>query len=69
MDGAFFNDFHMAGIGAITRDYHGKVLFATSMKEQDVQDPKTIETLVVLRGLQLSMHLEITHIIVEMDCN
>lgn len=67
VDGALFSDFRMVGIGAIIRSSHGEVLFATSIKEQDVQDSEIIETLAILHGLQLSMHLGVTHIIVEID--
>lgn len=32
-----------------------------------MQDPKTIEILAILRGLQLSMHLGITQLLIESD--
>lgn len=36
IDGAPFSDFQVAGIGVILRDSYGEVVFAVSMKEQDV---------------------------------
>lgn len=68
VDGALFSDLRMAGIGAILRNSHGEVLFASSMKEQDIQEPGTIKTLTILRGLQLNMHLGVTHFLLELDC-
>lgn len=47
----------MAGIGIILKDPHSEVLFVASIKEEDIQEPETIETVAVLYGLQLSMHL------------
>lgn len=69
VDGALFRHFCMVVIGAIIKNSHGGVLFAASIKEQDVQDSEIIENLAILYGLQLSMHLRVTHIIVETDCN
>lgn len=68
VDGALFMDFQVIGVGPILRDHQGDVLLATSIKEQGIQDPETIEMLVVLRGLQTCLTLGLSNVIIESDC-
>lgn len=39
-----------------------------SIKEKQVQEPETIESLAILRGLQQCLHLGITNLIIESNC-
>lgn len=57
----------MVGIGAILRDFRGDVLLVASMKENDIQDLETIETIVILCGLQLCIQLSFTQLVIEFD--
>lgn len=41
---------------------------AASKKEMELVQPKTIECLAVLRGLQFCLQLQITNLIIELDC-
>lgn len=68
VDGALFVDFQVASIGAIIWDSHSEVVLAASMKENDILDPETIENLVVMRRLQLNMHLGVTQLLIESNC-
>ncbi|XP_042972972.1 uncharacterized protein LOC122304773 [Carya illinoinensis] len=67
VDGATFLNQHSAGIGAILRDSKGEVLMAASKKEHEVRDATSIEMLAIFRGLQLTAHLGIQHLIIESD--
>lgn len=58
----------MSGIGVILMDSNGEVLFTASVKEHNFQEPEAIKTLAILHGLQLSMHLSITKIIIDSNC-
>lgn len=52
----------------LLKDWKEKVLLAVSINEQDVEDPATIEFLVILRGLQHCFYQGIPTLIVENDC-
>ncbi|XP_041021186.1 uncharacterized protein LOC121262645 [Juglans microcarpa x Juglans regia] len=67
VNGAIFQNQRSAGIGAVLRDCKGEVLMAISKKEQEVSDPTGVEMLAIFRGLQLSVHLGIHHLIIESD--
>ncbi|KAF5475865.1 hypothetical protein F2P56_007627 [Juglans regia] len=67
VDRAIFQNQHNAGIGAILRDCKGEVLMAVSKKEREVSDATGIKMLAIFRGLQLSVHLGIHHLVVESD--
>lgn len=53
---------------AILRDYKGDVIMVASMLEKEVSNPKSIESLAIFRGLQLSIHLGISNLIIKSDC-
>lgn len=55
-------------MGAIVRDSKGEMILAASIKEQVLQDPKIVECLAILRGLQLCFHLGISCLSIESDC-
>lgn len=42
---------------------------AASMRENAVQNLEVIESLTILRGLQLCMHLDLPNLIIESDCH
>ncbi|XP_042952128.1 uncharacterized protein LOC122289214 [Carya illinoinensis] len=67
VDGAIFQNQQSAGIGAILRDSKGEVLMAVSKRESAVGDATSIEMLAILKGLQLTLHLGIQHLIIESD--
>ncbi|XP_042962388.1 uncharacterized protein LOC122296651 [Carya illinoinensis] len=67
VDGATFLNQHNAGIGAILRDSKGEVLMAASKKEHEIRNATSIEMLAIFRGLQLTAHLGIQHLIIESD--
>lgn len=41
---------------------------AASMKEVDAFNPMNVEATVILKSLQLCMHLGLSHLIIENDC-
>lgn len=41
---------------------------AACMKEREVRDAETIETLAILRSIQQCIHLGIRHLLIESDC-
>lgn len=52
----------------ILRNEVGDLLLAASLKERTIQNPKTIEAIAILKGLQLCSQLEIPNLVVESDC-
>ncbi|XP_042983262.1 uncharacterized protein LOC122312666 [Carya illinoinensis] len=62
------SDAHKAGIGAILRDSIGHVLMAVSKIELALEDPETVELLVVFRGMQMCISMGISALEVESDC-
>lgn len=68
IDGALFFDCQEARIGAILCNDRGEVIMAATIKEKALFQPKTIECLAILRGLQQCIPLGITHLVVESDC-
>lgn len=55
-------------IGAILENNKGETIIAASLLENEVPNLETIETLAILRGLQLCAHQGIPKVIVESDC-
>lgn len=55
-------------IGLLLRDELGGTRLAGSMAMRDICDPKIIEPLAILRGLQLVSGLGIKKLILESDC-
>lgn len=53
LDDAKFFDLRKTSIGCILQEHGGKVLWAASMVETNVDRPETIEALAVYRNLQL----------------
>lgn len=68
VDGALFFDLQEAGVGVILRDSKGDEIMAASLLENEVSNLESIESLATLRGLQPSMHLGISHLTFERDC-
>lgn len=66
-DKALFADLQYAGINAILQNSDGDVLMATSMKERAIQNFEIVESLAILRGLSLCIHLGISQLIIESD--
>lgn len=67
VDGVLFFCLQVIGIGAILRDSKGDLLLAASIKECGIQDPKTIELVTLLRGLQVCIHLSFPQILIEFN--
>lgn len=65
---AIFFDHQKVEIEAILKNNKGDTIMAANLLENEVLNPETIETLVILRGLQLCAHQGIPKIIVESDC-
>lgn len=57
VDGAIFFDHNMAGIEAILRNNKGETIMGAIMLENEFPNPETIESLAILRRLQLCAHL------------
>lgn len=55
-------------IGFIVRDHRGKALMVASIVKSNVANLESIETLVILKGLQLCMHQGISNLIIKSDC-
>lgn len=53
---------------AILRDSKGEVIFTASIHENTFHNPKIIESLAMLRGLQLCLNLRIHHLVIESEC-
>lgn len=69
VDGALFFNLKKVGIGCVVHDSSGKVLLAACKVENNVIEPETIETLILLRNLQLYMHQGFQDLLVESDCS
>lgn len=67
VDGAIFFNYEKAGVGCLLRDAQGDLIMAASSPEI-LAEPATIEALAILRGLQLSIHLELSNLIIKSDC-
>lgn len=67
VDGALFPEIHRAGVGFILRDWKRNALLAASINEYDVEDPATIESLAILRGLQHCLYQGIPTLTMESD--
>lgn len=68
IDVTLFFDIQEACIRATVRDNRGDIMLVASIKEKQVQEPKTIQSLAILRGLQQCLHLGITNLIIESNC-
>lgn len=68
VDGALFFNLQHTGISFILRDSKGNCIMATSVQDIASLNPKTIGTLTILRGLQQCMHMGISCLIIESDC-
>ncbi|KAF5463138.1 hypothetical protein F2P56_019077 [Juglans regia] len=68
VDGAIFADLRRAGVGVVLRDMCGVIVMVASKHEEDVDGAETIESIAVLRGLQLCLPLGIPKLILECDC-
>lgn len=65
--GAIFFNQHQTGIGFILRFSQGDCVMVACMKEIDAHNFETIETIVVLRGIQQYIQLGIPHLLIECD--
>ncbi|XP_041004026.1 uncharacterized protein LOC121249385 [Juglans microcarpa x Juglans regia] len=65
---ALFFNLQKAGVGAVLRDEKGNVLMAVSKSEHELHEPASVELLAMLRGLQFSLHLGISKVVLESDC-
>lgn len=68
VDGAVFADLRRVRVGIVLRDMSGGIVMATSEKGEDVHGATTIESIAMLRGLQLCLPLGIPKLIIECDC-
>lgn len=55
VDSTLFVNSNLARIGVILRDERGKTLLTSSMAVRNVGDPKIIELIAILRGIQLAV--------------
>ncbi|XP_042950304.1 uncharacterized protein LOC122282418 [Carya illinoinensis] len=68
VDGALFFYCNKTGIGAILRNSFGDVIMALSKVEEEFLEPKNVEAMVVLRGLQFYLQSGIHNLLIESDC-
>lgn len=68
VDRVVFSRFQIARVGSIVWDHVGKVILAASILEANVANAKSIEAIVILRGLQICMHQGIFKLIIKSDC-
>lgn len=64
VDGALFTNLQEVGVGIVLRDNKGEVILATSMRVQSNFDPMIVESLAILRGLQLCMYMGIPQLVI-----
>lgn len=55
-------------MGIVLRDANSEIVMAASKVENAVNDPKAIELLAILRGLQLCANMGIQKLIIKSDC-
>ena len=68
-DGAVFREIEEAGLGAVVRDSHGKVLAALAEKIKLPSSSDEVEALVAVRAITLAVDLNLPSFIVEGDSN
>lgn len=68
VDAVIFFDFQQMEIGAILRDSKGNYVMAASMAETNTFNSMTVEAMAIIKGLQLCMHIDFSHLIIESDC-
>lgn len=68
VDATLFFNLAKVGYGAIVRDWKGETLLAISMADSQTAQPKTVEALAILCGLQLFMHQGFDPLIIESNC-
>ncbi|XP_042973002.1 uncharacterized protein LOC122304804 [Carya illinoinensis] len=68
VDAALFFDLRKVGVGAVVSDERGNMLMAVNKVEHELNEPESVETLAMLRGLQFILHLEISKVVLESDC-
>lgn len=52
----------------ILRDTRSNCVMTASIREGDAFNPMAVKAKTILRGLQLCMHLGLSHLIIESDC-
>lgn len=62
VDRAIVFNLHKAGVGFIIWDHSSMAIMATNIVERNVANPKSIETLAILRSLQLCLHQGIPNV-------
>ncbi|KAF5454765.1 hypothetical protein F2P56_024405 [Juglans regia] len=67
VDVAVFANQISSGVGLLLRNSKAEIIFSTSKKENDVNDPIEIEMLAILRGLRFCFPLGISHLVIESD--
>lgn len=68
VDGIIFFYLQKARVGVIVRDPQGSTILVASLSEKNVHYPKAIESIVILRGLQLCLHQGIPNLVIARDC-
>ncbi|XP_042958205.1 uncharacterized protein LOC122293812 [Carya illinoinensis] len=64
---ALFFDLRKVGVGVVLTNEKGKVLVTVSKAEHELNEPELVELLAMLRGLQFSLHLGLSKIVLESD--
>lgn len=65
VDATLFFNLAKVGYGAIVRDWKGETLLAITMADSQTAQPKTVEALAILCGLQLFMHQDFDPLTIE----
>lgn len=68
IDGALFHNLQEVGLGAIVRNCKVDTTMAASIREENIQSLQIIESLAILRVIQLCLQLEISNVIIESNC-
>lgn len=66
--GLYFFNIHKAGVGVMLKDNKGDAIIASSILETKAPNPESFESLAILKCLQLYMHLGISNLIIESNC-
>uniref|UniRef100_A0A8I6XAA5 RNase H type-1 domain-containing protein n=1 Tax=Hordeum vulgare subsp. vulgare TaxID=112509 RepID=A0A8I6XAA5_HORVV len=66
-DGAFMEQSHSGGWGAIARDYMGEIIFAAAGSAQHLSDALHAETMALQNGLRIADQMGIGRVIISTD--
>ncbi|XP_041015076.1 uncharacterized protein LOC121257859 [Juglans microcarpa x Juglans regia] len=68
VNGTIFANLRKAGVGIVLWDMSGRIVIAASKNEDEVDEAAIIESIAILRGLQLCLPLGIPNFVIKCDC-